>query len=464
MRKSSYFFAALAALFTIGCSQLEKPGEETILPNDNGQYTISLGIPETRVALDDDLMPFWTDGDKLAVQTNNSYSSYTLSSGKGTNSGSFTGNGTPKNGGVLVYPGSNFSNGTYTFPTSFQFAKSDDSGNVTALSTNASLRTVSNVPMAGNLTYSNNKLNGSLRFIGGAIKIHLTKNVPYTATYMDVEVFEGNITGSATVSGTDPISNTSLSNGGKKVRVQINQTGQASSTHLDGITVYIPVPTGHYKGLRVALVREDGRTEINGTKIKSESVEFDIAAGEIQPFTFTPKYEVFTFQKITRSQDLTDGTYILVYDPAPNSNSDRTVIVNGDDNLRESFQANFYTTYTWKVNEQEYTANNVVVLEEADYITGAWVLEYDSGNWDVKYGKGTLEVNSVSFSNNNVMINVYGRYPIRYVYYYTYDYTVNHSNVQPQGWDPSNLVKYGNGHFLIDASSTSNIYMYKMLN
>ena len=140
------------------------------------------------------------------------------------------------------------------------------------------------------------------------------------------------------------------------------------------------------------------------------------------------------------------------------------MIVNGDDNVRESFQAPFYTVYTWKVNEVEYTAENVVVLEEADYITGAWVLEYDSWNreWDVKYGKGTLEVNSVSFSNNNVRINVYGG--SRYVHYYTYEYTVNHPDVRPQGWDPNNLVKYGNGHFLIDASSTSNIYMYKMLN
>ena len=463
MKKSLYFFAALATIFAIGCSQLEKPGE-SILLDENGQYTISLGMPKTRVALDDDLMPFWTDGDVLSVQTNNSYSSYTLSSGKGTDSGSFTGSGTPKNGGAIVYPGSNASNGTYTFPTSFQFAKSDNSGNVTALSTDASLRTISNVPMAGTITYSGGKMNGSLHFIGGAIKIHLTKNVPYTATYMDVEVLEGNITGSASVNGDEPIANTSLSNPGKKVRVQINKTGQASSTHLDGITVYIPVPTGHYKGLRVALVREDGTTEIKGTKIKSESVQFDIAAGEIQPFTFTPRYEVYTFQKITNSNQLTDGTYILVYDPDPTSTSNRTMIVNGDDNVRESFQAPFYTVYTWKVNEVEYTAENVVVLEEADYITGAWVLEYDSRNreWDVKYGKGTLEVNSVSFSNNNVRINVYGG--SRYVHYYTYEYTVNHPDVRPQGWDPNNLVKYGNGHFLIDASSTSNIYMYKMLN
>ena len=280
---------------------------------------------------------------------------------------------------------------------------------------------------------------------------------------MDVEVFEGNITGSATVSGTNPIENTSLTNPGKKVRVQINQKGQASSTHLDGITVYIPVPTGHYKGLRVALVRED-ETEIKGTKIKSESVEFDIAAGEIQPFTFTPKYEVYTFQRITRSRDLTDGTYILVYDPDPNGNSNRTVIVNGDDNLRESFQAHFYTTYTWKVNEKEHTAHNVVVLEEADYITGAWVLEYDSWNreWDVKYGKGKLDISSVSFDNNNALVSRYG-YGM-YINYYTYDYTVSHSNVQPKGWDPKNLVKYGNGHFLFDCETTSNIYLYKMLN
>ena len=461
MKKNSYFFAALAAIFAIGCSQIEKPGEETILPDDNGQYTISLGIPETRVALDDDLMPFWTDGDKLAVQTNNSYSSYTLSSGKGTNSGSFTGEGTPKNGGVLVYPGSNFSNGTYTFPTSFQFAKSDDSGNVTALSTNASLRTVSNVPMAGNLTYSNNKLNGSLRFIGGAIKIHLTKNVPYTATYMDVEVFEGNITGSATVSGTDPITNTSLSNGGKKVRVQINQTGQASSTHLDGITVYIPVPTGHYKGLRIALVRDDGTTEIKGTKIKSESVEFDIAAGEIQPFTLTPKYETFAFTRVTANSDLGDGEYIIVYDPTPDQNVDHTVIVNGDDNVRESMPADYFADYVYKVNDQEHHAYRAVVLEEADYITGVWkVVQRTQGGqrrWSIEYGKGTLSLSSVTINNGKAYLIVQGYNG--YIYYYEDAYARGFS------LDPEHPHKYDYGVFEINGSRTdSNLYLYKMVN
>ena len=459
MRKSSYFFAALAALFTIGCSQLEKPGEETILPDDNGQYTISLGIPETRVALDKDLMPFWTDGDKLTVQTNDSYSSYTLSSGKGTNSGSFTGDGTPKDGGVIVYPGSNFSDGTYTFPTSFQFAKSDDSGNVTLLSTDASLRTVSNVPMSGNISYSGGKLNSSLHFIGGAIKIHLTKNVPYTATYMDVEVFEGNITGSATVSGTDPIINTSLSNGGNnKVRVQINKTGQASSTHLDGITVYIPVPTGKYKGLRVALVRENG-TEIKGTKIKSENVAFEIKAGEIQPFTFTPKYETFAFTRVTANSDLGDGEYIIVYDPTPDQNVDHTVIVNGDDNVRESLQAHYYADYVYKVNDKERHAYKAVVLEEADYITGAWKVVQRTTNsgrrWAIEYGKGTLNLTHVSISNGKAYLTVqyHNGY---YVYYWEDAYAHGFKR------DPEHPHKYDYGVFDMDGSTdSSNIYLYK---
>ena len=458
MKKNLYFLAALATIFAIGCSQIEKPGE-SILPDENGQYTISLGMPKTRVALDDDLMPFWTDGDVLSVQTNNSYSSYTLSSGKGTDSGSFTGSGTPKNGGTIVYPGSNASNGTYTFPTSFLFAKSDDSGNVTPLSTNASLRTVSNVPMAGTITYSGGKMNGSLHFIGGAIKIYLTKNVPYTATYLDVEVTEGNITGSATVNGDEPIVNTSLSNAGKKVRVQINETGQASSTHLDGITVYIPVPTGHYKGLRVALVREDGTTEIKGTKIKSESVEFDIAAGEIQPFTLTPKYETFAFTRVESSSDLGDGEYIIVYDPTPNQDVDHTVIVNGDDNVRESMPASYYSDYVYKVNNVEHHAYKAVVLEEADYITGVWkVVQRTQGgqrHWSIEYGKGTLEVSSVTITNGNAFIRVQGSGG--YVYYY--------ADAEAQGFsDPEYPHKYDYGVFEIGGSwYDSNLYLYKLV-
>lgn len=226
--KKLFTFAALAMVAIVACNKEVAAPEDNVVPEENiiqtepkGDVTIIAQAPAETKTMVEGLDVKWASGDHIAVlDEDGDIHDFSLDSGEGTTSGTFSGTlGGKNSGGYAIYPYSanaNFDGDIYVdYPTTYTYDA------VT-------------VPMIGVEGTGENVGKYEFSHIGGAFKIQYT-NVPAGATKF-VFTSTTDITGTVVYDFTDAIV---ASNAGKEVTV----TGLPSSSTL---TFIIPVPVGSY--------------------------------------------------------------------------------------------------------------------------------------------------------------------------------------------------------------------------
>lgn len=263
-----FFVAAVAALSAVGCSQKEES-----LPEVTKTWVkATVGVPETRLSVDmDALSPAWVFNDGIRLETESGWKEFKLKSGQGTKIGLFEGEGTPKVGSCAIYPASNAGDGTYTFPTEYEFRPLNyDASNEVG-------DPISDIPMVGAIRGEDD-----IKFyhVGGAIALKFDEITP--SEHRLTVTFEGDpVTGTATVDVSDPeAALVPTSSTGNVVTVYINKTTQYT---LRNQTILVPVPAGSYSKVSINLGVKDGLEYIPIVQ-KSRTKDITITKGGIFSF------------------------------------------------------------------------------------------------------------------------------------------------------------------------------------
>ena len=413
--------------------------------------TLSVSLPAaTRITFDgeNDFKSEWTEGDVIKVETTNGYQTYTLSDGAGTKFGTFTGRGTPATNGKAYYPAASWDdNGRFTFPDSYIW--NIEESNAKKLN--------SAVPMVGKI-YGNkaDKAKVDFTYASGGIIASYSK-MPLSTARVELS-FKSNVTGTASMNG----GQLETPSGSKKITFWMNE----SHTRLGGTAVdaqfFVPVPAGTDQVLDIALYREDGLM-VGGSHFKTKS--FDVANKELKVLPMIhPDFPYYTFYRITEGP-VEDGTYILAYNRGGGK-----AWVNGDDNLRETLDADIVstlnnTTYPDWIQEQDIEG---IILDQADYETAAWIVDVRTSSytgrqtWSIKTNnKGTLSARYIGFKNGYIEINLEYEGIENNIRYYSADELDNGDfNMTPPASDPI----WDNGGFIYGRGSReTNIQLYKLL-
>ena len=264
------FVVALSGLFLAGCAQ-----NDEMLPEENKTWVkATVETPATRLSVDmSELSPAWVFNDGIKLETTNQgWKEYKLKSGQGTKVGLFEGAGTPKTGSCAIYPASHAGNGTYTFPTEYEFRPLNYDGN------SESGDPISEIPMVGKIRGEDD-----IKFyhVGGAIALMFDEITP--SQHKLTVTFEGApVTGTATVDASNPdAALVPTSSTGQVVTVYINKTMQYT---LRNQTILVPVPAGTYSKVSIDLSVKDGAQYISIVN-KSRTKDITITKGGIFSFT-----------------------------------------------------------------------------------------------------------------------------------------------------------------------------------
>jgi hypothetical protein len=263
------FVVALSGLFLAGCAQ-----NDEMLPEENKTWVkATVETPATRLSVDmSELSPAWVFNDGIMLETTNQgWKEYKLKSGQGTKVGLFEGSGTPKTGSCAIYPASHAGNGTYTFPTEYEFRPLNYDGN------SESGDPISEIPMVGKIRGEDD-----IKFyhVGGAIALKFDEITP--SQHKLTVTFEGApVTGTATVDASNPdAALVPTSSTGQVVTVFINKTMQYT---LRNQTILVPVPAGTYSKVSIDLSVKDGAQYISIVN-KSRTKNITITKGGIFSF------------------------------------------------------------------------------------------------------------------------------------------------------------------------------------
>ena len=263
------FVVALSGLFLAGCAQ-----NDEMLPEENKTWVkATVETPATRLSVDmSELSPAWVFNDGIMLETTNQgWKEYKLKSGQGTKVGLFEGAGTPKTGSCAIYPASHAGNGTYTFPTEYEFRPLNYDGN------SESGDPISEIPMVGKIRGEDD-----IKFyhVGGAIALKFDEITP--SQHKLTVTFEGApVTGTATVDASNPdAALVPTSSTGQVVTVFINKTMQYT---LRNQTILVPVPAGTYSKVSIDLSVKDGAQYISIVN-KSRTKNITITKGGIFSF------------------------------------------------------------------------------------------------------------------------------------------------------------------------------------
>ncbi|MBQ7772833.1 MAG: hypothetical protein IJ383_02000 [Bacteroidales bacterium] len=251
--KKVTLFAAMAALVFASCNKDEN------LQLDMSNHTITASMetdsPETRTAFDRTSGAlYWIAGDDIAVlNTNGSFTEYTLTEGAGTANGKFEGTQIGSNSIYALHPyssGHKYENSALTFnmPTTYTYADTEKGNEYGA------------APMIAQ-TEETDASNFYFEHLGGAFCFTI-KNLPATTTYFKFEADE-QITGefpveTNTETGKLEISlpNTQAASG-TTYAVTINFPTEESATDKK---FFIPLPVGTIEGFKISLGTAEGET------------------------------------------------------------------------------------------------------------------------------------------------------------------------------------------------------------
>ena len=250
--KKTLFICAAALLAAVACN---KDIVDNTAPAGSVVLKATMETVETKVGAtvneDTKKVAFtWTKGDAVAVQTASGFANFALSGNGGAATGEFTGDATPVQGGVAVFPASAAGavaggNLTVNLPASYNYAEGQ---------TNALLYAT----VAGD--------NMGFTHLGGLISVEL-KGVPAGAKF--VLTAEGQkINGEYTVdcSAEVPQINVAATENAAESTVTVNFAEAVVEA-----TVYVPVPAGEYAALKAKVVAADETVlkEIAATSTKT---------------------------------------------------------------------------------------------------------------------------------------------------------------------------------------------------
>ena len=454
MKKYLYMILAAAALMAVGC---EKNIETTPEGDDaQGVCSLTISLPtDTKITFDgaDGYKSSWDEGDKILVQSAaNKYQVYTLSAGAGEKKATFTGSGTPLNGGKVLYPakdgdaGWEFDSGEakYHFPATYVWDVQASLDN--------KLNSV--VPMVGTIKGTT----ANFDYASGAILVEYTKMTLTTAKFT-IELGGVNPTGFASLNsdGTEVVG----TSGSGTITIYMNEQHKMIGGTPENNKFLIPLPAGTYTSLNMKMYREDGLV-IGGSDFSMASGKsFSIVNKQLRVLpTIVPDFPMYTMVLCDPNERPNDGTYILAYDKG-----DGTAWVNGDDNLRETLPAEIVTLnhvlYGWANDKQG------IILDQADYETAAWKIRVTGGDfwnpsttWTIETGKkGTLSAYYLGFEGDYIQLNV-GQYSRRNNNLRYYPQADLPNGLNPDKTDPI----WANGGFIYgDQSVTSNIKLFRLL-
>lgn len=169
---------------------------------------------------------------------------------------------------------------------------------------------------------------------------------------------------------------------------------------------YIPVPVNDYTGLEIALV-DNGKNDIAGTKKKMASKAFSVACGDViklPTVTLTPaEVQEAGYEKITSTDDLTDGQYLIVYEEGSVAFNGGLETLDAIGNKISVVIADSRIAITEANEAAEFTFASV---------NNAWTIKSKSGYYIGHVGSGnkittsteTAYENSVDFEGGNVFI------------------------------------------------------------
>ena len=420
MKKALIFVAAIAGLFVAGCVKNEKEG--VIYDGEKTWVKATVATPVTRLSVDmDALSPAWVFNDNIKLETTSGWKEFTLKGGQGTKIGTFEGTGTPKVGGLAIYPASHAGDGTYTFETEYEFRPLNYDGNAECGDP------ISEIPMVGVI-----RGDDDIKFyhVGGAIALKFSEITP-SEHRLVVTLVGDPVTGTATVDAENPdAALVPTSSTGNVVTVYFNKTTQYT---LQNQTVLVPVPAGNYSKISVDLQVDD---DLNWTSIakKSRTKDFSVTKGGI--FSFAPLTTDYTGTgKQLRAHfplggnlnnESYEGTKMVV---AWVNTVDNVAYMDADGSGHEPVSLSSRYQEEWRTVSGEDVYYQFVRLNQEMLDYGVYILEnYHSGNqyWELRQSRGYVMNVRVTCSDPSSKTNADGTPNINY-----YRFTMETTNGQP---------------------------------
>ena len=168
---------------------------------------------------------------------------------------------------------------------------------------------------------------------------------------------------------------------------------------------YIPVPVNNYTGIEIALV-DNGKNDIAGTKKKMATKQFSIALGDVLKLptvTLTPaEVQEAGYEKITSTDDLTDGQYLIVYEAGDVAFNGGLETLDAVGNIIEV-----------EPNEGRIAITTVTEAAEFSFAKSDnnWTIKSKSGLYIGKTASGngldaktSVLTNTIEFNNSNVVV------------------------------------------------------------
>lgn len=248
------------SLMAIGCTNDDL--ENNAASYSNSVLTATMEQENgTRSLVDDNGSFTWATGDQLAVYTTkNKFVQYTLQSGDGTGSGTFSGALDSGESPSLyaVYPyseGHKITDQTLTLNLPAEYGDFD-----TEYAPNTHAAMVAEV--------GNDDGNLQFKHVGGVIRFQVD-NVPVDAAqFVFTEEGTGSITGDFELSdkGSEKVISRENSGDAKTVTINFKQL-----TDAQNMTFYVPLPVGGYQNFKIAIKKQ------NGSEIVTKSYSYDAA-------------------------------------------------------------------------------------------------------------------------------------------------------------------------------------------
>jgi|GEM_PF-3446110 len=250
MKKVNILVVFLAVAAFCGCSREEV---KQVAELTNGTMTLKAIAPATKTAFSDKGEGTWLSSDEISVYaTDGNFHTYTLKSGAGSSEAEFTGDEITTSSVAVSPAGSPSLSGTaltINLPSEYEWSSEGNS----------------NIPMVAVIS-EEGSTELSFKHVGALLKVSFS-NVPATATKFVVSVDENNIAGDFAISDytADAAEITTASGSNNSVSYTFS-AGAASDMNF-----YVPLPTGSYSNLTIALY--DASNNVLFTKSKATALK-----------------------------------------------------------------------------------------------------------------------------------------------------------------------------------------------
>lgn len=255
MKTNNIILLAAAALLFVNCAR-----EEIDVTFKTGTAVAVMETEDTKSDVTDNGYFTWTEGDKIAIHTNNGILSGTLSEGKGTPDGTFSYSYVDgqEPTGYAMYPYS-AKHSVSESVVSFHMPATYDL-NAAMSNTNAPMLAVPTAKTDGSVNYSFSHLGGVIRVV--------FKNAPVGTDKFTLSLGGAKINGDFTVED-GMISSTADAEDGENLTT-LNFT---ALTSVQDITLFVPVPTGKYTGIEAKLYKGEDVLGTWGAKSATNNIE-----------------------------------------------------------------------------------------------------------------------------------------------------------------------------------------------